>query len=349
MKSFRLAFCVAGAMALPATLVGCSGSESSQPEVPSQSMAAARLAHPATNPQWVLDRLKSEPAARLARGRSRMSPSAKSSGLLYIANTMESAVNVYSSSSWNSVGELLGFTEPYTMCVDAARDVYITDLSGRRVIEYAHGAITATRVLADHQGSPIACAIDPKTGDLAISNFMGPNSGTGNVIVYRDAKGSPIEYTAASFGLYFLIAYDDSDNLFVDGLNSSSAVVLLAELPKGKNAFKAINMNVTLGFPGGVAWDGEFLAVGDQTANTIYQFKVTGSTATKKGSTMLADAVDVFQFWLTGGSSKHPQATDVIGADFGAGAADKWDYPAGGTPLKTIAGLVGPEGAAVSN
>ncbi len=348
MKSFRLVFRLGAALAFAVTLAGCSGSESSPLGAPSQTMAAARLAHPATNPEWLLDRLKSEPAARVARGRSRMSPSAKNSGLLYIDTYAASAVNVYSSSTWNPVGELLGITAPYSMCVDAAQDVYVVDIGGRRVSEYAHGAIAPIRVLSDHQGEPIACAIDPKTGDLAISNFMGPTSGAGNVIVYRGAKGTPVRYAAPSFGLYFLVGYDDNDNLFVDGLDSSDEV-LLAELPKGKSAFKPINMNVTLGFPGGVAWDGEFLAVGDQDANTIFRFKVSGSTATRKGSTVLGDAVAVFQFCLTGRSSKHPQATGVIGADTEGNAVDKWDYPAGGTPLKTITGLAVPEGVVVSN
>lgn len=347
MTSYRFLSCVLGATALVAILAGCSGGAPSQPSSSTQAAPdAARLLHPATNPQWVLNRLRGAPAD-VAIGRSRMSPGAKNSGLLYIANTHASSVNVYSYSKWNAVGELLGFTLPYTMCVDAAQNVYVTDFSGKRVIEYAHGAITSTRTLADHQGTPVACAIDLKTGDLAVSNFMGPSGGTGNVIVYRGAKGTPTEYAAKNLSDYFFVGYDANGNLFVDGEGSASDV-LLAELPNGKSAFKAIHMNVTLGFPGGVAWDGEFLAVADQQANTIYQFKVSRSKATMQGSTVLSDATDVFQFWLTGSSPKHPQATAVIGADFGASAADKWDYPAGGTPLKTITGLDNPEGAAIS-
>ncbi len=347
MTSNRFLSCVLGATAYVAILAGCSGGAPSQPSSSTQGgLDTARLLHPATNPQWVLNRLRGAPA-HVAIGRSRMSPGAKNSGLLYIANTHASSVNVFSYSKWNAVGELLGFTLPYTMCVDAAQDVYVTDLSEMRVIEYAHGAITPTRTLADHQGEPVACAIDLKTGDLAVSNFSGPTSGTGNVILYRGAKGSPTEYTAPSFAKYFFVSYDDNGNLFVDGEGSGSDV-LLAELPNGKSAFKAIHMNVTLGFPGGVAWDGEFLAVADQQANTIYQFKITRSKATMQGSTVLTDATDVFQFWLTGSTSKHPQATAVIGADYGASAADKWDYPAGGTPLKTITGLDDPEGVAIS-
>ncbi|MGC1380805.1 MAG: hypothetical protein WA814_07250 [Candidatus Baltobacteraceae bacterium] len=348
MKSLRSAIGVLGASALVATLSACSGGASTQPEsiAPGVSGVEARL-HPLTNPQRVLALLESRPAPSVARGRSRMSPRAKSSSLLYLGNSANGSVGVYSYPSLNPLGVLLGFTQPYTMCIDAAQDIYVTDFGGGRVIEYAHGAVAPARSLADHQGVPVACAVDPSTGDLAVSNFVGPSSSPGNVILYTGAKGTPTKFTAPSFNNYFFAAYDANGNLFVDGLNASGDV-LLAELPKGKSAFKAIAMNVTIGFPGGVAWDGAFLAVGDQFSNTIYQFKVSGSNATEQGSTTLNDATDVFQFFTTGGSTKHPQATAVVGADFGGGAADQWQYPAGGTPVKTITGLDGPEGAAIS-
>ena len=225
--------------------------------------------------------------------------------------------------------------------------MYVSDYFGKFVREYAHGAIAPTRTLVDHQGSPVACAIDPNTGDLAISNYFGPSSSSGNVIVYHTAKGTPTAYTAAGFTNYLLLSYDNNDNLFVDGRNPSNTA-LLAELPKGKNAFRSISMNQTIGFPGGVAWDGQFLAVGDQLSNTIYQFRVSNGKGTVQGSTVLAGAMDVFQFFLTGSTSKHPQPTGVLGADYSASAVGKWDYPAGGTPLKTLTGLDRPEGVVLS-
>ena len=256
-------------------------------------------------------------------------------------------MNVYVDSTWNQVGELLGFSQPETMCVDAAHDVYVANPGKLRVTEYAHGAITPTRSLADHQGSSFACAVDLKTGDLAVSNLTGPSADSGNVIVYRGAKGSPIEYSVGAFQFFLFVAYDQNDDLFVDGL-SGSDTTFLAELPKGESAFKVLTSNQPIGSPGGVAWDGTFLAVGDQTTNTIYRFAVKGSKAIVKGSTVLNGATNLYQLFFEGGTSRHPQATTVIGADAGAGAVDKWNYPAGGTPLKSITGLAEPEGAVVS-
>ncbi len=348
MKSLRCAIGVLAAPALAGILAGCGGATSQL--APTQAAPAVQpLLYPATNPQRVLARLRGGPAAHVATGRSWMSRAAKNGGLLYVANSMEQSVNVYSFVRWKPFGELLGFGEPITMCVDGAQDVYVTDLAGARVVEYAHGAITPTRVLADHHGLPVACAIDLKTGDLAVSNSnpVTPSSPPGNVIVYHDAKGTPIKYMALGFQNYFFVGYDNNDNLFLDGENASSKM-LLAELPAGKSAFKAITPNQPINFPGGVAWDGEYLAVGDQSSNTIYQFKVAHSRARVQGSTMLDGAGDVLQLWFTGSSSTHPQATAVIGADYDGDAVDKWDYPAGGSPLKTISGLDKPAGVVVS-
>jgi hypothetical protein len=201
--------------------------------------------------------------------------------------------------------------------------------------------------LTDRQGQPYTCAIDPKTGDLAVADNVGPSFSSGNVIVYKAAKGAPTAYIAANMQNYYFVAYDPNGNLFLNGLDPSGNV-LLAELPSGKTAFKAIAMNQTILAPGGVAWDGQFLAVGDQLANIIYQFKVLGSMAIEQGATTLNGASAVFQFFFTGATPKHPQATAVLGADSGNDTASRWDYPAGGTPAKTIAIPGVPLGIAVS-
>ena len=329
MKRFPVVYILA---AVVATLSGCGG-------------GSTQLAP--TDPQGVLRRLEGRPPASVAASGAWMSSHAKGSSLLYVADTVGSAVNVYSAATFDPFGILVGFANPHAMCVDAAQDVYVPDSALDRITEYAHGAVEPKRTLADDHGDPVSCAVDPKSGDLAISNAVGPSSTLGSVIVYHGAKGSPAKYTASGFQRYLFIGYDDTGNLFLDGLGSGSEVQL-AELRKGKSTFKSIAMNQAILSPGAVVWDGAFLAVGDTLANTIYQFKVAGSKATVHGSTTLGGAAEVFQFWLTGGTSKHPQATGVLGADFAAGAVYKWPYPAGGKPLKSITGLEGPEGVAIS-
>ena len=97
-------------------------------------------------------------------------------------------------------------------------------------------------------------------------------------------------------------------------------------------------------------WDGKYLDVADQSTNTIYQFTVSGTNATEEGSTTLEGTTDAFQFFVPkfGSGSKNPQGNHVAAADFGAGNANKYLYPAGGDPTKTIGGFTEPEGVIVS-
>lgn len=282
----------------------------------------------------------------IVRGSSLL-PNGKSSGLLYISNITTSSVGVYGLPAWNALGQLLGFTDPSGLCVDSAQNVYVTDRSADRIIEYAHGSVAPIRRLSDRQGHAFTCAVDAKTGNLAVSNNTGPSFGAGNVIVYKAAKGTPTAYAAPNMVDYFFAAYDAGGNLFVDGLNASGNV-LLAELPNGKTAFKSIAMSQTISYPGGLLWDGQFLAVGDQIVNVIYQFKVSGSTAVEQGATTLDNAIAISAFTFIGATTKHPQATAVLAADLGSGAAGRWDYPAGGLPVKTISISGTPFGIAVS-
>jgi hypothetical protein len=319
MKKLTVAYAL-GFLVVSASLAGCGGAT---PNAAGSANAQAVADHP-----------------------SRMSPAAKSTDLLYVSMFGDRLVGVYSYSTWNPLGQIDIDANIASMCVDAAQDVYVTDAPS--VVEYAHGAVDPIRKLTDHQGKPEACAVDPKTGNLAISNFYGVSgiSSPGSVIIYQRAKGTPTKYTISGFAYYGYLGYDPNGDLFVDGNGSSN--VLLAELPVGKSTFKVLSTNQTIGTEGAVLWDGKFLAVGDGSINTIYQFKISGSNATVQGFTTLNGATNVNQIWLTGNSAKHPQATAVVGADYSAESVEKWDYPAGGTPLKTVNVGTPPVGVVVS-
>jgi hypothetical protein len=285
-------------------------------------------------------------AVALDRGHSRTSARVKSSRLLYVADSNGHTVNIYLNKGFVPVGEFVGFTQPTSFCTDAAQNIYVTDIGGSTITEYAHGGAVPIRILNDHQGAPIACAVDLKTGDLAVSNNSGPSSSAGNVIIFKGAKGSPTLFTAPTFSSYYFVGYDNHDNLYVDGY--AGVTFQLAELPKGQTAFGLVSLNQAIKAPAAVAWDGEFLAVGDQTTSIIYRFAVSHFTGTVTGSTTLNGEVAVFQFSFQGGSPKHPQATTVVGAAAGSNAVGVWQYPAGGTPVKTVTGLHDPLGAIIS-
>jgi hypothetical protein len=96
-------------------------------------------------------------------------------------------------------------------------------------------------------------------------------------------------------------------------------------------------LNHGISYPGGVQWDGKHVAVGDQYG-PIYQFDIKGTKGTEVGSTPLNQETQIVQFWIQNGK--------VIGPNEHSANVMLWDYPAGGSPIKTLSGPG--EGATVS-
>jgi hypothetical protein len=274
-------------------------------------------------------------------GESWMSPGAASQDLLYVSDTGTSKVYVYSYPSDKLAGTLTDFRDPGGECVDKNGNVFITNTGDDDILEYAHGGTKPIATLSDPGYFPFGCSIDPTSGNLAVSNnFASSGSGQGNVVVYTHAKGHPKgDYTDPNINQMLLCGYDDKGNLFVDGLTKGSGFAF-AELRRGSTTLTDITLNQSIENPGGVQWDGKYVAVGDQSTNVVYQFDVSGKKGTKVGSTPLTGATEVVQFWIAG--------SKLIGPDAGAQDVGIWKYPAGGSALKTITGLYVPLGATLS-
>jgi hypothetical protein len=315
---YALSSCVAAAM-----LAGCGGS---QPPIatPGAMQQTAERAEPDSS--W-------------------MATDAASQDLLYVSDIRW--VDVYSYPEGKLEGVLRHFYIAQGMCVDQKGNVFITDEGYNKVYEYAHGGTKRLRVL-EGSGGPEGCSIDPTTGNLATSGID-----HGDVAIYKGARGGPTIYKNSSFSEYFWCGYDDKGNLFVDGQGPTNAFEF-AELPKGSSRLKSITLNQSMGFPGGVQWDGKHVAVGSyypppSGRPLIYQFAISGSAGTKVGTTHLGglgSVDDVKQFWIQGGT--------VVAANGGAGdgkhgAAVFYQYPAGGKPIKRITkGLVSTQSTAIS-
>lgn len=275
----------------------------------------------------------------MSRGyaRSWMAPQATQfPQLLYIADQNPATVYVYSYPQANLVGTLTGFAAPGGECADKAGHVWIPDSLNFDIVEYAHGGSTPIATLSDPFYYPLDCAVDPVTGNLAVTNAPA-FSGEGNVAIYVKARGTPTLYSSQLLTVPQYCGYDNRGNLFVDG-GTTDAIFQLAEIPKRTNGFVALSVNQTIYVPGGVLWDGKHVAVLDPLVNTIYEFAISENHGTEVGSTPLDDSENVLQFWITGGN--------VIGGD--VGAAYVWPYPAGGGPIKAIVGLGYVYGSVVS-
>jgi DNA-binding beta-propeller fold protein YncE len=326
-----------GTLAAVALFAGCGTGSGSPVGAPLNNSAAlggaTMMARPDDSQSWM---------ARLDHSRSWMDPEAKKHDLLYVSDSFPYGSNdvyVYSYPKGKLKGQLTGFNEPSGQCVDKAGDVFIANFGASQILEYAHGGTIPINTLADPGYYPLGCSVDPTTGNLAVTNRLSTSFTNGDVAIYPHASGTPTSYTDPNFYYYEFCGYDNHGNLYIDGTTKGSALVY-AELPSGSSSLSELNLDQSIGFPGGVQWDGKHLAIGDQSAAVIYQFAISGSTGTKVGSTPLTGSKDVVQFWI--------QGKRVIGPDAGLADVGLYKYPSGGSPTKTIVDLGEPVGATVS-
>jgi hypothetical protein len=291
----RYALCISVATAL---LAGCGGSEPpiGAPGVTPQSHVAAEAPIVAS-----ADAIKSA-----AKGRP----------LLYITSGIEAAF-VYSYPGLKFLGTLGYFVGAGGECADDAGNVFIATDDG--LLEYPHGGAEPIHTL-NIAGS---CSRDPVTGNLAVVHDT-------QMLIYRYTKLGwhfPRAYTLSFMG--YFCGYDNSGNLFVDG--SSNSTFAFAELKKGTRAFTGIEVNQAIKTAGQVQWDGKYIAIGDSgiAPSVIYQFSVSGSSATKVGSTTLLGSEGMGQFWI--------QNSYVVVPAYYYGEIGLWKYPQGGHMIRSVA------------
>jgi hypothetical protein len=277
---------------------------------------------------------------RVDHGSSWMSPEAKKADLLYVSDDGTFDVYVYSYPAGKLEGTLTGFHEPGGLCVDETGDIFITNTGDSSVLEYAHGGTSPIATLADSGQKPQGCSVDPTTGNLAVTSVSGTAYESGNVAIYKGATGEPTSYTDPNIYYYYFCAYGPNGNLYVDGESYSFSGSAFARLDPSSGKFKVITLDQPIGYPGGVQWNEDDLAVGDQDASVIYQFAINEGKGTKVGSTPLTGSTDVIQFWI--------QGSTVIGPDYDNADVSYWRYPSGGEPTKVISGLDSPIGSVVS-
>jgi DNA-binding beta-propeller fold protein YncE len=289
-------------------------------------------------------------AQRSAARASWMSPAAASAkSLLYVSDAGTFEVYAYAFPSLALMGTLTGFNRPQGECSDRAGNVWITNTNSLNLLEYAHGGTNAIADLADPTGYPVGCAVNPATGDLAVTNLF-DLSGGGEVLVYKNARGTPRPYGNPALHYCYFDAYDDKGNLYVSGSSNGGAYLLTLLKPGGTALSHVALTGGTIYFPGGVAWDGSSLVLGDQKcgnrdASCLYRASVSGATAHITGVTALKNACDVAQASIAG--------KQVAGGDYEYcgtrhSSVDLWPYPAGGTPDKRITRTQTPVGTTIS-
>ena len=157
------------------------------------------------------------------------------------------------------------------------------------MFEYVHGGTSPIRTFVDTE-SPLACAVDEHSGNLAVAN------NTGSVSIYRRARGKPTVYSAP-WPVWF-VGYDNVGNLFAEGFQFD---VVIAELLAGSAEFTAFNLDVKIKMPAaGVQWFQDRLTVGRQNpyqygcCGKINRFTIDGLSGEKVGTTKTRQMLDYF-------------------------------------------------------
>jgi DNA-binding beta-propeller fold protein YncE len=324
------------ASALALFLAGCAA----QPVVQPVSQARPGVAVTAARP----------PASRPDRGASWVARSAASSGpLLFVSDFGDFDVDVYSVSSLKLVERITGFFEPQGECADARGDVWIANTGTQQMLKFKPGDKRPIATLDDSIGYPAGCAVDPKTGNLAVTNVFGA-SGPGGILVYRHGSGTPAAYSNPHQYYYYFAGYDAGGNLYTSGMTFKSAYIL-STLQRGKKTMSSIAISGgTLYFPGTVLWNGSSLVLGDQQcgdANTscLYEASVSGTTASITATIPLTNSCDVAQVVV--------QSDAIYGGNYqfcahGKSSIDQWAFPSGGEPVQSVTGVTEPIGSAIA-
>jgi hypothetical protein len=250
---------------------------------------------------------------------------ASGGALLYVTDAQTHSVVVLTYPGGKPVGILSGFTNPQGECVDAAGDVWIVDIAASTITEYAHGGTTPIATLQDAGQFPTACAVNPKTGDLAVANVATATLEPGSISIYANARGTPANYAGANLSMADSIAYDDRGNLFVAGTQFAEQFYY-GELRSGGKALHQLHWPKAVA-GAGIAWDGRRIAVTNASIDLgIPVYRLAGNRLS--GISYLAGPCNLFQFLI--------DRNRLVCSDESGKTIRIYAYPNGGQSVATI-------------
>lgn len=223
--------------------------------------------------------------------------------------------------------------EPRGLCSDSSGDVFVpvASNSSGHILEYAHGGTSPIATL-HIKYVPQRCAVDPVTGNLAVTNAGASYNEGSSLAIYHAAQGKATYDNNPKMTLFRYCAYDTHGNLFVDGWDNGNGPYL-TELPYGTSAFTDISLPKKLNKPfptiGPLQWVGSYLAI--SLPNDVYHLVISGSTGTIDHRTR---AKGMGWPWVIYGKT--------LITTYGHGYINRpdevayWNYPRGGTPTQVL-------------
>lgn len=267
---------------------------------------------------------------------------------MYVADAKDNQVDVYTYPAGKLVGSLTGFSGLAFICVDKTGDVFVPSYGLSKIFKYAHGGTNPIATLMESRAQPYSCAVDPKTGNLAVANFVDGGS-AGDVAIYRHAKGKPQTYIPYGIKYDYFCTYDDTGDLFVESGSptASGGYFGLEELPKGARLFKPIALENIPAYPNGLQWEGTYLAVGTGTLagpssgdTYIYHVQISQFVGKTVGTTQLKERGPTANFVIDG-------STIIVSGGETKSSIGFFPYPSGGAPTQSLT-QASPYGVVVS-
>jgi hypothetical protein len=274
------------------------------------------------------------PAALPAGAKSWMSPAAEHGDLLYAdaGNTNGNAIYVFTYPGGKLVGTIhTNIANLRGLCSDAKGNVFVVADSNAGsqdafIYEYARGGTTPIRTLPEGEVGAIGCAVDRKSGDLAVAS-ANVISLASYVEVYRHAEGTPALYSDQAFPNYNYCAYDDRGNLYFDGDGGPANGTVIGEIPRGSTTTVNYTLAHGLAAYGQMLWDGRRMTVASWTGSPMYRLRFSASRAEIAQTIHLQQSnPGAQQAWVQGHTLIAPYESGV----------GLWNYPAGGRPATII-------------
>jgi len=227
----------------------------------------------------------------------------------------------------SSIGSISGISEAQGECTNVlfgtGKKTFWVSASGSLTTdEFKVGGSSPIKTLNAPSGdTPVGCAIDPKTGNLASTIIN-----DGAVVIYANASGAGTVSQSPLIEAFFA-GYDTGSNLYVDGFNNQGEFGLV-ELKKGSSTWQTLSLSNSIEFPGSVQFDGKYITVNDQEAHDIFGYTCSGTSCTLEQTVSLSGSSDCDQTWIAKGYAICPDAGNVDG--------EIYKYPAGGSPVAVL-------------
>jgi sugar lactone lactonase YvrE len=254
---------------------------------------------------------------------------------IFVSDAANNVVDIYNTAG-KQLAQLTGFSEPQGLATDSKGNLYVADTANSRIQVYAPPYTKTPKSYADSGQYPagVSVTIVGKVTYVGVTNIISTSGGPGSVTIYKNGKaGAAI--SNSNFGRVYFDSFDASGNLYIDGENSSGAVVV-GEIAKATTTGKKIAVLKTknsIEFPGGIEVTTKgLIAIDDQDAATVYSYKapVKGSLGNPAHTTPVTGSSDAVTFAFTSTNA------DLWTADAGNEDSAEFAYPTGGSALHSI-------------